>query len=373
MSSKPQEKPGVFAGTGDDLAAGLSALFNQEGEFAFIDLDRILIKPSQVREIFDGKENTIEELTADIARRGVVSPILVREIDHVDFDFELVAGERRCRCSILAKKTIIPAYIKNLTDDEAKEAQVAENIHRLNLTQIETAKQVQRDLDALGGDKKALLVKYSKSASWLSKVLTLLDMPKQTKRLVTENISADMELIGKVRTIEAADPEAARELVDELAASPRQSNAREKVDAIKNKVKPPKKQKPAKEAKPPVSAAPTPPKSSADSIPAAAVSGTGLTASQLADHLQKAFVAAKSGKPSPRLFANNKIRESCEEALKWFYKSGNIPQDAGRGVVEGFKQGIFAVGDHREFFLAAFSYGLNNAEFKPDFIFDSVK
>lgn len=370
-------KPGVFAGTGNDLAAGLGALFNQEGEFAFISLTEILIKPSQVREIFEDEDNTFEELAADIAKRGVITPILLREIDgHDTFAYELVAGERRCRASKLAGKVTIPAYIKKLSDEEAEEAQLIENIQRLNLTQFETAKRIQRDLDAADGDVQAVLSKYNKSASWLSKMLSLLSLPEQAKRLVTENISADLEVIGKVRMIEGADPKAAKDLVDELKASRRQGNARQKADAVKEKVKPSKKKAaPGKQSdeRKPASAVSKFIAESAAIIPVAAAAGTGLSVEQLTEHLHKAYVGAKSGKPFQYLFPNPKVRAACERALKWFYDTGKMPQDAGRSTVAGFKQGLFAIGDHRELCLAAFSYGLNNSEFKLEFITDSVK
>lgn len=375
MNEQTQTKPSVFAGTGNDMAAGLDALFHQEGEFAFVRLDTIFIKETQVREVFEDEENTLDEMTADIKKRGVIQPILLREYTGSgNFDYELVAGERRCRCSIRAELKIIPAFIKKLTDEEAEEAQLVENIQRLNLTQIETAKRIQRDLDAANGDTKVVLAKYNKGASWLSKMLSLLTLPEQTKRLITESISADLEVIGKVRTIENADPAAAKALVNELAGTRRQGNAREKANAAKDKVKPSKK-KPASPSpeKNPASAVADYIENSSALFPAAAAAGTGLTDKQITKHLQDAYVSAKNGKPFQYLFTNPKTRAACERSLKWFYDIGKMPQDAGRGVVAGFKQGIFAVGDYRELCLAAFSYGLNGSEFKLEFITDSVK
>ena len=61
--------------------------------------------------------------------------------------YQLVAGERRYRASLMADLEQIPAYIKELTDEEAEDAQYAENVQRKNLTQIEEAKKLQRDLD----------------------------------------------------------------------------------------------------------------------------------------------------------------------------------------------------------------------------------
>jgi len=69
-------------------------------------------------------------------------------------------------------------------------------------------------------------------------VLGLLTLPEQAKRLVTEQVSADMEVIGMVKTIEKRDPEAAKELVDELKATRGKKDARDVAAKVKNQVKP---------------------------------------------------------------------------------------------------------------------------------------
>ena len=131
----------------------------------------------------------------------------------------------------------IPAYIRELTDEEAEDAQYAENVQRKNLTQIEEAKKLQRDLDRLGSTD-AVLQKHNKSRAWLSKMLNLLYLPENTRRLVTENISADVEVINSVKGIERKNPIEAKALVDALKNTPRQGNAREKVAEVKDKIKP---------------------------------------------------------------------------------------------------------------------------------------
>ena len=72
----------------------------------------------------------------------MLQPILLRPNSN---GYELI-GERRYRVSKLAGFDQIPAYIRDMTDEEAEDAQMAENIHRKNLTQIEEAKKIQRDL-----------------------------------------------------------------------------------------------------------------------------------------------------------------------------------------------------------------------------------
>ena len=195
--------------------------------------DIVVLK--QDREEFEDEENTIESLADSIKSKGLLQPILVRPGQFGKY--ELVAGERRLRAHKLIGLLEIPAFVKILSSEEAEDAQFAENIHRKNLTQIEEAKKIQRDLDKLGS-VQAVLKKHQKNKSWLSKMMSLLDLPEQTKRLVSENISADVEIITQIKTIEKIDPVKAKEIVDKLKSSKGKVNARELVAVAKDEVKP---------------------------------------------------------------------------------------------------------------------------------------
>ena len=225
-----------------DLTApgmGLDALFaDSANNFSMVYLDQIEVK-GQLRQEFEDDENSLAELADSIKARGVLQPVLLRPNPNGKSKaaYELVAGERRYRASLMAELEQIPAYIRELTDEEAEDAQYAENVQRKNLTQIEEAKKLQRDLDKLGSTD-AVLQKHNKSRAWLSKMLNLLYLPENTRRLVTENISADVEVINSVKGIERKNPLEAKALVDELKNTPRQGNAREKVAEVKDKIKP---------------------------------------------------------------------------------------------------------------------------------------
>jgi ParB/RepB/Spo0J family partition protein len=211
-------------------------LESQGGEYLTVSLDMIEVK-TQVREIFEDEENTLADLSASIIAYGVLQPILLRPMAD---GYELIAGERRYRAAKLAGLETIPAYIREMTDEEAEDTQFAENIQRKNLTQIEEAKKIQRDLDRLGS-VKAVLELHQKSNAWLSQIRFLLKLPKQAKRLVTENVSADIMLINKVRVIEKYSPEKAKKLVEDLKQTRGKGSAREKVDAVSSTLKPNKK------------------------------------------------------------------------------------------------------------------------------------
>lgn len=249
--NKPVAK-GAYAGLGDMLNAGdLGSLTGDNGQdYSLIVIAEIAVKP-QVREIFEDAENSLEDLADSIREHGVLQAIIIRPIPG-PIPFELVAGERRLRAATIAGLEQIPAIVRELTDEEAEAIQFAENIQRKNLTQIEIGNRLQRDLDELG-NIEAVMAKHKKSRAWISKWLSILDLPEQAQRLVDEKLSADPEVILGVKQIEKVSPEAAKEVVDELKKTQGESkkggNARDKVQAAKDAVKPPK--KPRKEKTPP--------------------------------------------------------------------------------------------------------------------------
>lgn len=184
-----------------------------------IPLNLIDIK-KQVRVEFEDDNNPLVELADDIKKRGVLQPVLVRPIQ--GGRYELVAGERRYRAAKMAGLEAIPALVKPMTDEEAAEAQFIENIKRKNLTLQEEALRIQRDLDACGGDVAAVLKKYGKPKSgraWIYKMRGLLNLSEQAQRLISENITADIEVINDIRQIEKNNPKMAKETVDKLEAA----------------------------------------------------------------------------------------------------------------------------------------------------------
>lgn len=395
-------KPNAFSGAADAMSAGIDALFNDQGaQFSKIPLDMIEVKP-QIRENFEDEENSLEDLAASIQVRGVLQPILLRP---TATGYELIAGERRYRASKLAGLTDIPAYIREMTDEEADDAQLAENIHRKNLTQIEEAKKIQRDLDKLGS-VEAVLTKHQKSRAWLSKVLSLLDLPEQAKRLVTENVSADVEVINAVKIVEKIDPVKAKELVEELKETRGKSNAREKTQAAKEEVKPSKKQKEAKK---------NPEKQKSFDATDMAQGGTVATPKDRSEEAPSAgeiFAGAKTGtepatsdttgdgaNDGSEIDVHNELNnvfrnifehgvnasmaldvmgDAVEEAVTtWlsnFYEAGKQSEDTGRAVVQGFRTGQFETNGDRAFALVAFLQGADSgAKFSVVNILASAK
>ena len=229
---------------------GIDALFDESAtNFSLVYIDQIEVK-GQIRQLFEDEDNTLSDLAESIKARGVLQPILIRPNPDSKGSaaYELVAGERRYRAGKMIGLEQIPAYIREFTDEEAEDAQYAENVQRKNLTQIEDATKLQRDLDRLGSTE-AVLQKHNKSRAWLSKMLGLLKLPEQTRRLITENISADVEVIHTVKAIEKISRPEAKALVDELKSTPMDGRARDKVAKVKDKVKPPASKQPKPETR----------------------------------------------------------------------------------------------------------------------------
>lgn len=401
----------AFAGAANALGAGIDALFADTGaQYSLIPLDMIEVK-AQIRESFEDEENTLEDLAASIKARGVLQPILLRP--NTD-GYELIAGERRYRASKLAGLDQIPAYIREMSDEEAEDAQMAENIHRKNLTQIEEAKKIQRDLDRLGSIE-AVLEKHQKSRPWLSKMLALLHLPEQAKRLVAENVSADVEVINTVKTIEKADPEAAKELVDDLKNTRGKANAREKAAAVKDKVKPSKKAKADKKAEGgnvatpkdrwqeepgPVSTsvfADAKPNVPDDFMTEADRNQGEQTRDPFADEpdgdsedkqrrvlpfspaqaLNAAYVNIFEHGSNPKMVLDVMSAEDKEAVDAWlhsFYDVGVTVKDVGRAVIQGFRNGQFSSDGEGAFALVAFLQGADSeAKFSLLNVFGSVK
>jgi len=357
MAAKTTEN--AFTRTADILGAGIDALFAEpDAQYSLIPLDMIEVK-IQIRVELEDEENPLSDLANSIKMHGVLQPIVIRPIST---GYILVAGERRYRASILAGLDTIPAIIRDMTDEEAEDAQLAENIHRKNLTQIEEAWKIQRDLDRLGSIE-AVLEKHQKSRPWLSKMLSLLNLPEQTKRLVNENVSADVEIITAVKTIEKHDPEKAKALVDDLKMTRGKENARDKVAAVKEKVKPSKKTREPKEENKPDGRKEQREKDAErkgqdNSI--GIFAGAKITSESLEAVLANAYINICENGINPQIVLeamDDTGKANVEVWLRSFYDLGKQDTDTTRGVVKGFRSRQFSGTGNGALALVAYLHG----------------
>ncbi|MFT0174888.1 ParB/RepB/Spo0J family partition protein [Paraburkholderia mimosarum] len=307
--------------------------------------------PAQERTEFEDEDNSLLELGESL-KCWQLQAIVVRPVQGPT-PYELVAGERRCRAARLVGLTELRAYVIELTDEEAKDARLAENIQRKNLTLFEEARALQLDVDRLG--MQGTLERRHKSHAWLSKRLALLNLPQQAQRLVTEHISADLEVINRVKHVEKLDPKAAESLVNNLEATRGERRARTQVDAVLEAVKP-KKPRAAKATE--TGAAPQ-----EAANPAAAVGelAAGQDAQAFSVRLLDELYAALADQGQTADGVLEKMTpEVMKAAAQWLEDHAARAREAddmGRAVLAGLRAGTFAPTGAGAFTLAAFLHG----------------
>ena len=144
---------------------------DMEKEIQILNIDDILPNRFQPRIQFSDKN--INELADSIKEHGVIQPIVVRKISD---KYEIIAGERRYKASILAGKTTIPAIITNLDDKNSAEIALIENVQRQDLTPIEEAVSYKKILDMGYINQTALADKLGKTQSTIANKLRLLNL-----------------------------------------------------------------------------------------------------------------------------------------------------------------------------------------------------
>lgn len=138
-----------------------------------IELDKIKANPNQPRKEFN--EDSLRELAESIAEIGVIQPITVRQTG--EDSYEIIAGERRCKASLLAGKKTIPAYIRTADDENMMEMALIENIQREDLNAVEVALAYQHLLDTYGLTQERLSERIGKNRSTITNYLRLLKLP----------------------------------------------------------------------------------------------------------------------------------------------------------------------------------------------------
>ncbi len=177
--------------------------------------------PHQPRKRF--AEGELEDLSNSIREKGVLQPILVRPVKGASDSFEIVAGERRWRAAQMAKLHDVPVVVRELSDSEALELAIVENVQRADLNAIEEAAAYHDLIDRFQYTQEKLAQTVGKSRSHVANTLRLLRLPESVKVMVREGaLSA-----GHARTlIGAEDAEARARLIVDAALNVRQAEQR---------------------------------------------------------------------------------------------------------------------------------------------------
>ena len=180
------------------LGRGLEQLFNNENldvdtlektiyenatndEVIEINLSDLRPNPYQPRKVFD--ENALSELASSIKEHGVFQPIIAKKSIK---GYEIIAGERRVKASILAGKTTIPAIIRDFSDQDMMEIALLENLQRENLNALVEAMAYKKLLDELHLTQESLAERLGKSRSHITNMLGLLTLPEEVKDMIMD-------------------------------------------------------------------------------------------------------------------------------------------------------------------------------------------
>jgi ParB family chromosome partitioning protein len=184
-----------------------------------IPLDQIDPNPFQTRSQMN--EGQLAELAASITANGVVQPVLVRPL--ASGRFQLIAGERRWRASQQAGKATIPAILRQVSDEQAMEITIVENLQRADLNPMEQARAFERLAREFHMTQEQMAVRTGKDRATVANFLRLLRLPTSVQARVE---SGELSF-GHARTLlafeHAEDMEKAAQRIGALSLSVRQT------------------------------------------------------------------------------------------------------------------------------------------------------
>ena len=169
------------------LGRGLESLFEDaapsfesDTRIETLPLREIEPDPGQPRKTFD--DETLAELSASIAEHGLLQPIAVRP--KPSGGYLIVAGERRWRASRMAGLTEVPVIVKDVTDEQAMELALVENLQREDLDPVEEAAGIRELMTRCDLTQEQAARKLGKSRSALANSLRLLSLPETVLELL---------------------------------------------------------------------------------------------------------------------------------------------------------------------------------------------
>lgn len=158
---------------------------NTEEKIIQVPIEDIIPNRFQPRLAFD--EEGLKELSESIKQHGIIQPLVLRRLGD---KYEIIAGERRYKASIMAGLRTVPAVVSNIDDNQSAEIALVENIQRRNLTPIEEAKSYKNLLDRGYMTQEQLAEKMGVSQSSIANKLRLLNLvPEVQDALLQEKIS----------------------------------------------------------------------------------------------------------------------------------------------------------------------------------------
>jgi ParB family chromosome partitioning protein len=219
-TSKPDDSPrrrlgrGLAALIGDDVSE--EAVIEDIRHLRHVPVELLRPNPHNPRKRFSEEE--IDELARSLREKGVLQPLLARE--RPGGHYEIIAGERRWRAAQRAGIHDVPVLIRNLSDGEALEVALIENIQRADLNPLEEARGYSQLLTEFSYTQQQLAESVGKSRSHIANTLRLLSLPAGVKKHIEDGTLT----AGHARALIATDsPEELAEKIVKLGLTVRKA------------------------------------------------------------------------------------------------------------------------------------------------------
>ncbi len=176
-------------------------------------LDITLLQPNPFQPRNKIKPAEVEELAHSIKEHGILEPLVVAE---TPAGYQIIAGERRWRAAKIAGLTKVPVVIKKVTPRQMLEMALIENVQRIDLNPLERAQAFQQLLREFNITVGEVAVRISKSGSYVSNSIRLLQLPDAIKDGISGNLISE----GHARALAGiTDPKAMIEAYKQLLVS----------------------------------------------------------------------------------------------------------------------------------------------------------
>lgn len=170
------------------LGRGLDALFSSSNSIDYdneeinqVDINDLIPRADQPRKVFNME--SLNELAESIKEHGVLQPVLVRPMGE---KYEIIAGERRYRAAKLAKLDSIPVVIKEVSDKEAKEIALIENLQREDLSVVEEALAYKGMIEEFGYIQEEVAKRVGKSRAHVANTMRILKLPDEILQMLED-------------------------------------------------------------------------------------------------------------------------------------------------------------------------------------------
>ncbi len=144
-----------------------------------VPIESVRPNPDQPRRAFT--QEALEELSASIAEKGIIQPLIVRPDPAFEGQFQIVAGERRWRAAQMAQLHEVPVIVREFDDTEVLEVAIIENIQRADLNPVEEAMGYRQLMDRFNHTQERLATAMGKSRSHIANLMRLLTLPEEVQ------------------------------------------------------------------------------------------------------------------------------------------------------------------------------------------------